>query len=373
MICPSCLKTIEDNSTFCPHCHAYVGGSASGAGEFVFCDGCGARLSVRDRTCPKCGRPAPGILSTQSASSDLAAGRTASFPRLSADAQPTPSAKQQASVAQVLNDSIDPAVTSVLRASDIEKHARQAAPAPAYGTVDPYHTERRSYKGVIIALVLLALIGGGAAFVIKDPLNMMPGLEASFREAAKEMFPSRQVAEDSSDDSSDGQTDATDTGSADSDATDTEPLTDEELYTQLSTIYQQIVDYGSSEQFGECVDAFNSYCIASSHSDRESASASAYALRDSVQQTIDEISALSLRAPLDTAYSQDIEHMSQLAGWMYGRIDAICKSWDVSLSYQDGEYPNQHQDEILAPMREAGSNDYDSYKAYIDVWEPEQK
>ncbi len=371
MICPSCLKTIEDDSTFCPHCHAYVGGSGSGAGEFVFCDGCGARLSVRDRTCPKCGRPAPGILSTQSASADLAAGRTASFPRLSSESVDNEAPKQQASVAQVLNDSFDPAVTSVLRASDIEKRARQEAPEPSY--VDPYHKERRSYKGVIIAFVLVAIIGGAAAFVIKDPLNMMPGLEASFREAAHEMFPSRQVAEQTDDSSADAQADGTDTTTDDSETTKTDPLTDEELYSELSNIYQQIVDYGSEDQFGECVVAFNSYCIASSHDDREAAAASAYALRDSVQQTLDDITALSLRAPTDTAYSQDIEHMSQLAGWMYGRVDAICKSWDVSLSYQDGEYPNQHQDEILTPMREAGTNDYDSYKAYIDVWEPEQK
>ena len=75
MICPHCLKTIEDGETFCPHCHGYVG--AVSRDEFVFCEGCGARLSLHDRTCPKCGRPAPGILSTDSASADLAAGKTA--------------------------------------------------------------------------------------------------------------------------------------------------------------------------------------------------------------------------------------------------------------------------------------------------------
>lgn len=369
MICPNCLKTIEDNSTFCPHCHAYVGSSVSGsAGEFVFCDGCGARLSMRDRTCPKCGRPAPGILSTQSASSDLAAGRTASFPRLAQDTGAEQPA-QQASVAQVINDSFDPAVTSVLRASDIEKRARQASVQSFEG--DPYHKERRSYKGVIIALILVALVGGFAYFVIKDPLNVMPGFIASFEQSAKEMFPSRQVAEQSSDTTDTQQTDSTEDDSADT--SNTSPLTDEELFTKLTTIYQQIVDYGDGDHFGECVDAFNAFCIASSYDDRVSASASAYALRDSIQQTIDEITALSLRVPVGSAYTEDVDHMSQLAGWMYGRIDAICKSWDASLSYQDGEYPNQHQDEILTPMRDAGTNDYDSYKAYIDVWEPQQK
>ena len=86
MICPNCLKTVEDGTTFCPHCHAYMGGTTGESrSDFVFCEGCGARLSIHDRTCPKCGRPAPGILSVKSASSDLAAGRTASFPRLTPD------------------------------------------------------------------------------------------------------------------------------------------------------------------------------------------------------------------------------------------------------------------------------------------------
>ena len=64
MICPHCLKTIEDGASFCPYCNAYVGpGDGPEHTEFVFCEGCGARLSPHDRTCPKCGRPAPGILS----------------------------------------------------------------------------------------------------------------------------------------------------------------------------------------------------------------------------------------------------------------------------------------------------------------------
>ncbi|MFR7797256.1 MAG: zinc-ribbon domain-containing protein [Collinsella sp.] len=60
MICPHCLKTIEDGASFCPYCNAYVGpGDGPEHTEFVFCEGCGARLSPHDRTCPKCGRPAP--------------------------------------------------------------------------------------------------------------------------------------------------------------------------------------------------------------------------------------------------------------------------------------------------------------------------
>jgi hypothetical protein len=55
VICPHCLKTIEDGASFCPYCNAYVGlGDGPEHTEFVFCEGCGALLSPHDRTCPKC-------------------------------------------------------------------------------------------------------------------------------------------------------------------------------------------------------------------------------------------------------------------------------------------------------------------------------
>ena len=80
MICPICNASISDDSSTCPACGADLSPRpASTHPDFIFCEGCGARLGDQDRTCPKCGRPAPGILSEQSAASDLAAGRTASF------------------------------------------------------------------------------------------------------------------------------------------------------------------------------------------------------------------------------------------------------------------------------------------------------
>ena len=41
---------------------------------------------------------------------------------------------------------------------------------------------------------MLALIGGAAVFIIKDPLGVMPGFYQAFQQAASETFPSRQVA-----------------------------------------------------------------------------------------------------------------------------------------------------------------------------------
>ena len=103
------------------------------------------------RTCPKCGRPAPGILSTKSSSSDLAAGKTASFPRLTQSMieSEMPSPLFVPTAAQVLSDSMDPSATNVLRASDIE-----AAAASPSSDVDPYHKPKKRYVKRLVCSAL---------------------------------------------------------------------------------------------------------------------------------------------------------------------------------------------------------------------------
>lgn len=366
MICPHCLKTIEDGETFCPHCHGYVG--AVSRDEFVFCEGCGARLSLHDRTCPKCGRPAPGILSTDSASADLAAGKTASFPRLTKSLIETeaPRMDEPVSAARALDDSVDPSATNVLDRADLERASARAGSAET--EEDPYHPRRRSYRGLIIALVVIALVGGATAFVAMDPLGVMPGVYESFRRAAQETFPSRQLAEAGSA-SQDAPADDGD-GAAAEPAAD-EPLTDDEVYDFIYAAYQQVVSYDSEEAIGQVIDAFNSYYLEPDLSVRRSESQTAYQLRDAIQQTIDDIDALE--APEDTVYAEDIQHVRQLAEWMYGRVDQICQSWDVSLAIPEGESTLAQQDEILAPMRRAGTSDLENYDANVDAWEPQRK
>ena len=73
-----------------------------------------------------------------------------------------------------------------------------------------------------------------------------------------------------------------------------------------------------------------------------------------------------------SAYTDDREHVRQLALWMYERVDVICASWDISLAVPEDEYPFQHEDEILAPMREAGSSALDNYYAHVGEWEPQE-
>lgn len=367
MICPHCLKTIDANETFCPHCHAFVGDSSYS--EFVFCDGCGARLSSHDRTCPKCGRPAPGILSTDSASADLAAGKTASFPRLSHVA--LDDAGGPSSVARALDDAVDPSETNILDLEDINRACaagpRGASAEASAGPADPYHSDRPSRKGLFVGIAAVALVAAAVFFVVRDPLGVMPGVYDWFDRAAADAFPSRQHAEDP---------DAGDAGeSAKPDDEPAEPveadLTDDEVYAALSRAYQQIESYDSDEAFGEVIDSFNGFYLSKSLAERTERSASAFSLRDRIDQTIEDLEAL--RAPKDTVYAEDIQHMVQLAQWMRGRVDQICASWEVSLAVPDGESLKPYQDDILAPMRRAGSSDLDNFDAHFHEWEPQRK
>lgn len=359
MICPHCFKTIEDDASFCPHCNTYVGGiGVSVHDEFVFCEGCGARLSAHDRTCPKCGRPAPGILSTKSSSSDLAAGKTASFPRLTQSMidSDVPSPRSSApTAAQVLSDSMDPSATNVLRAADIESAASASA-------ADPYHKPKKRYvKPLVYSVLGIALVGGGAYFVMEDPMGVMPGLYQAFEEAARDMYPSRQLPQGSSSETS-------------GDHAPIEPaeMTDARVFQVLSSSYNKIVS--AYDSLGTIIDDYEYGFIANDKSVRLDKSASAYAARDALDQVVDEIGQLDLAK--DSLYYEDAQHLIQLAGWARTRVDVYCASWDISLSVPEGEKPSSHQSDILAPLRDRTEEDSearDSYYANVVQWEPEEK
>lgn len=360
VICPHCFKTIEDDASFCPHCSTYVGGAGvSVHDEFVFCEGCGARLSAHDRTCPKCGRPAPGILSTKSSSSDLAAGKTASFPRLTQSMidsdvpSPRPSAP---TAAQVLSDSMDPSATNVLRASDIE-----AASASSDSDADPYHKPKKRYiKPLVYSALAIGLLGGGAYFVIEDPMGVMPGFYQAFEEAARDMYPSRQLPQGSS------------SGSSGEPASKPVEMTDARVFQVLSSSYNKIVS--AYDSLGTIIDDYEYGFIANDKSVRQDKSSSAYAARDALDQVVDEIGQLDLKE--DSLYYEDAQHLIQLAGWARTRVDVYCASWDISLSVPEGEKPSSRQSDILAPLRERTQEDSearDSYYANVVQWEPVEK
>ena len=337
--------------------------------DIVFCEGCGARLEPSDRTCPKCGRPAPGILSESASASDLAAGKTASFPRLTPDmlveSVPAPSAPQ------ILADSLDPESTNVLDADSLaqaedssRKAARAAKRAQRRAERDAAREYRRPRYGrwVALACVVIAL-AGGAWFVTSDPLGVMPGFYAQFEHSAAEMFPSRQVAEQPAEDPDAAKKE-------DGDGT----LSDDEAYQQLSGLYGRILNF--QDDLGPVVDDFNGWFKASDLARRQEASKSAYAMRDNVQKTIDELNALKLAD--GSVYAEDVDHLKQLADWMYNRVDVLCKSWDISLGYTGDDKPYKHEAEILAPLRsiemqDGKAVDVIQFEQHVYEWQPQQK
>lgn len=336
MICPQCHRTVPDDAAVCPHCSAYLGESAPHASqEFIFCEGCGARLSPKDRSCPKCGRPAPGILSTEASAADLAAGKTASFPKLTDD--DVRGHASGPSAAEVLDVSLDPSATNVLSASDLRLADRGEGP-------DPYHRKKRPVGKVLAAVLALALVGGAAYFVAMDPLGVMPAFYAEVSRQAAEMFPSRQGA---------AVSDGADAGDADAsgdgvEVVDTTVLSGEAAFDTLTSLYEQIGDY--QDPLSDVIDDYNSGFLLSDLEARRAASESAYTLRDQVQATLDAIDAVRLEQ--DSPYAEDLEHIRQLATWMYNRVDVLCDSWDISLGYPDGERLSQHQSEISKPLRD---------------------
>lgn len=401
MICPICNSTAPDESTHCPSCGAALTGpddvspahdpACDSVSEFIFCEGCGARLSAEDRTCPKCGRPAPGILSQNSAALDLAAGKTASFPRLTSDmiagavpapeaasdAGPVLSAFDEGATSVIDSDEVRAAVDAAPRSGSSRSGSRRPLPQQgedASDGADPYAKPRRGRWIALAACV--ALVAGGAWFIGADPLGVMPGFYASFESAASDMFPSRQVPEDDADveDAPADAEDAEDDESADSAQVNDSTLSEAEAYQRLSAIYGRIVEL--QDQIGPVVETYNGQYLVKDASQRREASRGAYDLRDSLTGVLDDIDALVLSD--DTAYAQDVEHMRQLATWTYNRVDVLCRSWDINLALGEDERPADHQDEILAPLREVEKVDGKAvdvvqYEQNVSAWKPVEK
>lgn len=376
MICPQCHTQIDDDTVTCPHCHAQIG-DGGGAPRLIFCEGCGARLATHDRTCPKCGRPAPGILSTGASASDLAAGKTASFPRLTqamidADLAHT----ETVSARSVLNDSFDPSATNVLDRSELEARSsgKMAARKKPASDVDPYHSRKRPWKAIVAIIALLAIVGGGTLFVRFDPMGVMPGFYAWIQTSAREMFPSRAGMGDGGIADAlreDEEGEDASSGLPGQDSLSDQALSDSAAFLQLTQAYESIVAINEGDRFADAIDSFNASYLSSNREARELASAGAFALRDELQTIQDNLDSMKLAE--GSAYEEDRANVRELAGYMYERVDAICASWEVSLSYPDGERMADHQDEILAPMREAGNTALDKFYEHLSSAKPKER
>ena len=342
-VCPNCKTQLDDKVFICPNCHSYVGELPS-EGNFIFCEGCGARIKPGDRICPKCGRPAPAILSTKHAASDLAAGNTSAFHVL------TPGRIDNASkraALQNLPSTLDNAQSPVIDSSDdvvpyssrkSHRQVREKKLSPCFNDDSGAITQQKGgHHRILILAICAALLVVLGSFCVFDPLDIMPSVWDYIATNAQELFPVRNSSNQS------------DKGAALGTPVDENRiLSNEEVFTKIDVIYQRLL--GFKDQFDEVIRSYNGYYVAYDYQSRVNASANAYALRDACDKTIEELNNLNL--PQDCIYTQDIEHLISLATWMRGRADTMCQSWDISLQYKQGDNPGSHVSEITQPLRD---------------------
>ena len=118
------------------------------------------------------------------------------------------------------------------------------------------------------------------------------------------------------------------------DASEQRTLTDEEVYIQLTTVYERIVSYDSAEAIGEVIDAFNGWYLDPDLSVRQQRSKSAYSLRDSIQATIDELDNLNVSETSRGLFVHRntlvyrLEKIKKLTGWTCGNsITPLSSRW----------------------------------------------
>ncbi|MFR2031170.1 MAG: hypothetical protein ACLS3M_07100 [Collinsella sp.] len=282
MICPHCLKTIEDGASFCPYCNAYVGpGDGPEHTEFVFCEGCGARLSHMIVRAPNADAPLRILRRTRSHPTWQRAARR--FPRLT-QSRSIPRCRMRPPRRGAF-DAADPNETCVLPAFDKDS-VSQGRYSHARFLHDDAQTQGASRRGRLSQLASYPQAAHrhrgpyvvAAVLLVRD--GRSHGCHAGydqFGQAAQTTFPTRQKGEATEDDTK--QDDAAEVVQEET------VLTDDQLYTRLDGLYQTIVSYGDEDQIGEVIDSFNNGYLRTPLSTRQELSQSAYALRDQIKKT----------------------------------------------------------------------------------------
>lgn len=340
-ICSNCKTELRDEDVVCPVCNTYTG-CTTAENNIVFCEGCGARIKPGDRLCPKCGRPAPSILSTQSAAKDLAYGNTSNF-RAITDEDLEFAAKRQ-HLCNLPSPKFDPDATNILTPLGDSVSVKHEAEDSVRFTRSMQeqdelcHKKKKKCTSRLVVLVLLGLLVSCCVyFVTQDPLGVMPGFWEQLQQSAQEVFPQRE-------DNPSSQAGA----GLGTPVDENRVLTNEEVFIKLDSIYQRIA--GFKDSYGEIITLYNGYYIAYDKDKRLESAGPAYALRDLCDATVEELESLNL--PTDCVYLDDIDHLIQLSKWMRGMADTICQSWDISLSFEEGVSLAEHTSEITQPLRD---------------------
>lgn len=323
-----------------------------------FCTHCGKLLNDDERFCTSCGTPVTDDGQASQSQEDAQAAEHAAASDAAFDTaattvqsaqQPTAAQSQQADV--TVQSAHQPAPVPQPEAGATQQWAaanaaaQQPVPtaAPQAGAPTAPKNNNALLIGIIAALVVV-IIALVVFFMIKPFDKGADDTKGTTIEKVK-------IDHDDDDVSVKGDPNKFDDD--DDDADDDDTIGEQNIYDQLSSYYSRLSDL--DQQVRDCATTFNTYYLKDDRSSRQSASDTAEALEDQIDDLKDEVEYLDV--PVDSQNYSSWKDIIALYDDLENRIDVICDAWEISLEYSS---PANHKDEIVAPLARdnvAGTND----------------
>lgn len=323
-----------------------------------FCTHCGKLLNDDERFCTSCGTPVTDDGQASQSQEDAQAAEHAAASDAAFDTaattvqsaqQPTAAQSQQADV--TVQSAHQPAPVPQPEAGATQQWAaanaaaQQPVPtaAPQAGAPTAPKNNNALLIGIIAALVVV-IIALVVFFMIKPFDKGADDTKGTTIEKVK-------IDHDDDDVSVKGDPNKFDDD--DDDADDDDTIGEQNIYDQLSSYYSRLSDL--DQQVRDCATTFNTYYLKDDRSSRQSASDTAEALEDQIDDLKDEVE--NLDVPIDSQNYSSWKDIIALYDDLENRIDVICDAWEISLEYSS---PANHKDEIVAPLARdnvAGTND----------------
>lgn len=323
-----------------------------------FCTHCGKLLNDGERFCTSCGTPVTDDGQASQSQEDAQAAEHAAASDAAFDTaattvqsaqQPTAAQPQQADV--TVQSAHQPAPVPQPEAGATQQWAaanaaaQQPVPtaAPQAGAPTAPKNNNALLIGIIAALVVV-IIALVVFFMIKPFDKGADDTKGTTIEKVK-------IDHDDDDVSVKGDPNKFDDD--DDDADDDDTIGEQNIYDQLSSYYSRLSDL--DQQVRDCATTFNTYYLKDDRSSRQSASDTAEALEDQIDDLKDEVE--NLDVPVDSQNYSSWKDIITLYDDLENRIDVICDAWEISLEYSS---PANHKDEIVAPLARdnvAGTND----------------
>lgn len=323
-----------------------------------FCTHCGKLLKDDERFCTSCGTPATDDGQASQSQEDAQAAEHAAASDAAFDTaattvqstqQPTETQPQQEDV--TVQSAHQPAPAPQPEAGTTQQWAaanaaaQQPIPTAAPQAGAPVAPKNNNALFIGIIAILVVVIIALVAFFMIGPFNK------NADDSKGTTIEKVKIDHDDDDVSVKGDPNKLDDD--DDDAHDAATISEQNVYDQLSSYYSRLSDL--DQQVRDCATTFNTYYLKDDRSSRQSASDTAEALEDQIDDFKDEVEDLDV--PIDSQNYSSWKDIITLYDDLENRIDVICDAWEISLEYSS---PANHKDEIVAPLARdnvAGTND----------------